>query len=67
MKSLFPLRYRRVLWGTAILACLVSGFVVVLTKLPVRAPKSGPGAGVAQGSPFSPAAFQHEPPSYTCS
>ena len=57
MNSLFPLRYRRVLWGTAILACLVSGFVVVLTKLPVRAPKSGPGAGVAQGSPFSPAAF----------
>jgi len=56
MNSLFPLRYRRVLWGAAILACLVSGFVVLLTKIPVQVPKSGPG-GVAQGSPFSPAAF----------
>ena len=57
MNSLFPLRHRRVLWGAAILACLVSGFVVLLTKIPVQVPKSGPGAGVAQGSPFSPAAF----------
>ena len=57
MNSLFPPRYRRVLWGAAILACLVSGFVVLLTKIPVQVPKSGPGAGVAQGSPFSPAAF----------
>ena len=50
MKSLFPLRYRRVLWGTAMAACLLSGFVVLLTRIPVRAP-------VAQGSNSNPAAF----------
>ena len=44
MKSLIPLRYRRVLWGTAILACLVFGFVVLLTKIPVQVPNGVSGA-----------------------
>src|SRR5262249_25027880 len=44
MKSLIPLRYRRVLWGTAIAAFIVSGFVVLLTKIPVQAPNGVSGA-----------------------
>jgi len=44
-----------------ITACLVSGFVVLLIKIPVQAPKgalSGPNPEhVAQGSHFNPAAF----------
>ena len=66
MNSLFPLRYRRVLWGTAIAACLFSGFVVMLTKVPVRSPEAARGAlslrpaavsHVAQGLHSNPAAF----------
>ena len=66
MNSLFPLRYRHVLWGTAIAACLFSGFVVMLTKVPVRSPEAARGAlslrpaavsHVAQGLHSNPAAF----------
>jgi len=66
MNSLFPLRYRRVLWGTAILACLFSGFVIMLTKVPVRSPEAARGAlslrpaavsHVAQGLHSKPCGF----------
>src|SRR5215831_13876389 len=43
MKSLIPLRYRRVLWGTAMPACLFSGFTLIMSKIPVHAPKGVPG------------------------
>jgi hypothetical protein len=62
MNSLTSLRYRRVLWGTAIAACLLSGFVVMLTKVPAHVLKRGPvsradqlsrSAAVVHGSPAS--------------
>src|SRR5215831_13601012 len=44
MKSLIPLRYRRVLWGTAMMAaCLFSGFTLMMSKIPVHAPRGEPG------------------------
>src|SRR5215472_1169351 len=55
MKSLMPLWHQRVLWSTAIAACLVSGLFVVLTK--VRAPTPKP---VAQDLHSNPAAFPAE-------
>jgi hypothetical protein len=48
MKSVILLRRRRVLWGSAIAVCLVSGFILMMSKIPV--PR------VAQHS--SPAAFR---------
>ena len=57
MNSRTFLRCRPVLWGATIAACLFSGFVVMMSKIPLRAPKGGPAARVAQRSPFSPAAF----------
>jgi hypothetical protein len=56
MKSVMPLRRRRVLWSTAIAACLVSGLLVMLTKVPAPTPKH-----VAQGLHSNPAAFPAEP------
>ena len=40
MKSLFPLRYRRVLWGTAMAACLLVSFILLMTKVVVIASDS---------------------------
>ena len=54
MKSLISLRGRRVLWGTAMAAFLLSGFVLLLTKVPVQVPKGallGPKAGSRTPSP----------------
>ena len=50
MKSVILLRSRRVLWSTAMAACLLSGFLLMMSKIPV--PR------VAQGSHSNPAAFQ---------
>ena len=49
MKSVILLRRRRVLWGTAMAACLLSGFLLMMSKIPV--PR------VAQGSHSNPAVF----------
>src|SRR5271167_2182058 len=43
MNSLIRLRHRGVLWGTAIAACLLSGFILITDKARVRAPKGQPG------------------------
>ena len=40
MKSLFPLRYRRVLWGTAMAACLLVSFILLMTNVVVIASDS---------------------------
>src|SRR6516162_2598710 len=53
MKSLIPLRYRRVLWGTAMAACLFSGFTLMMSKIPVHAPKGERGRGVTTASAAS--------------
>jgi len=39
MQSVILLRRGRVLWGTAMAACLLSGFIVMMSKIPVRALK----------------------------
>jgi hypothetical protein len=39
MTGVISLRYRRVLWGTAIAACLLAGLVVILSKVSVPAPE----------------------------
>ena len=66
MKSLIPLRYRRVLWCTATDACLLSGFIFMTSKIQVPAPKgssadllsrSAAVLGVAHGSHSNPVAF----------
>jgi hypothetical protein len=56
MQSVILLRRGRVLWGTAMAACLLSGFIVMMSKIPVRALKR-----VAQGSHSNPAAFPAGP------
>ena len=53
MKSVILLRSRRVLWSTAMAACLLSGFLLMMSKIPV--PR------VAQGSHSNPAAFPAGP------
>ena len=35
MKSVILQRGRRVLWGTAMAACLLSGFLLMMSKIPV--------------------------------
>ena len=50
MKSVVLLRRRCVLWSTAMAACLLSGFILMVSRIPV--PR------VAQGSHSNPAAFR---------
>jgi hypothetical protein len=50
MKSVILLRRWRVLWSTAIAVCLLSGFILMVSRIPV--PR------VAQGSHPNPAAFR---------
>src|SRR6516164_4437338 len=45
MKSLTPLRYRRVLWGATMAACLFSGFTLIMSTIRVHAPKDELGRG----------------------
>ena len=43
MNSVILLRRRRVLWGTVMTACLLSGSIFMTSKIPVRAAKGGAG------------------------
>jgi hypothetical protein len=59
MKSVIRLRYRRVLWGTVIAACLLSGFIVTMRSANLLS-RSAAISHVAQGSHFNPAAVSPE-------